>query len=76
MHTITLKASDEFYEKLNRLANRVEKTKSALIREAVLAYERQLEKEEIKKQMKKASFKVRGHLEEINLWEDTVDDGL
>jgi len=47
MKTITLKADDNFDARLVRLAERLGTTKSAVIREAVGSYERQVEREDL-----------------------------
>lgn len=59
MKTITLKADDHFDERLVRLAVRLGTTKSAVIREAVGVYERQLDREELAKRIREASLKTR-----------------
>jgi len=59
MHTITFKSDDEFYNLLEEMVKSVNTTKSDLIRKSVLYYQSVLEKEQLKAQIKQASFNVR-----------------
>lgn len=59
MKTITLKADDSFDARLTRLAKRLDSTKSAVIREAVGRYERQVEREELARKIREASLRTR-----------------
>jgi predicted transcriptional regulator len=63
MKTITLKADDNFDARLSRLAKRLGTTKSAVIREAVGTYERQIEREELSRRIRDASLKTRPEAE-------------
>lgn len=77
MKTITLKADPKFDAELTRLAKRLHTTKSAVIREAVGEYKTKLERDEMRERLKEASLKVRDqNLEEMELWDATIGDGL
>ena len=77
MKTITLKADDNFDARLVRLAERLGTTKSAVIREAVGSYERQVEREELARRIREASLKTREEaLRTANDWDDAIADGL
>jgi predicted transcriptional regulator len=77
MHTITLKSDDTFFNMLNSMVNRLNTTRSALIRKAVVHYKENLEKEALKEQMKRASLRVReASLKECEVWDETIKDGL
>ena len=77
MHTITLKADDNFFKMLNEMATIFGTSRSELIRNAIINYKETLEKEKLKQQIKKASLKVRKEsLKIANEFEDTLNDGL
>ncbi|MFA7091994.1 MAG: ribbon-helix-helix protein, CopG family [Arcobacteraceae bacterium] len=77
MHTITLKADDNFFTTLNELVSKLGTSRSNLIRNAVINYKETLEKEQLKEQIKKASLKVRHESIQItNEFDNTLDDGL
>lgn len=59
MKTITLKADDELDETVSRLARQRNKTRSAVIREAIISYEEHLRKSALKEEIRKASMAVR-----------------
>lgn len=77
MHTITLKADDNFFTMLNEMVAKVGTSRSSLIRSAVINYKETLEKEQLQKQIQKASFKVRDQsLQMTKEFENSLDDGL
>lgn len=77
MHTITLKADDNFFTTLNELVSKLGTSRSNLIRNAVINYKETLEKEQLKEQIKKASLKVRNESIQITQeFDNTLDDGL
>jgi len=77
MHTITLKSDDTFYNTLEDMVKILQTTKSDLIRKAVIYYKNALEKEQLKEQIKNASFKVREESLKISQeFEHTLNDGL
>lgn len=77
MKTITLKADPEFDAELTRLAKRLRTSKSAVIREAVGEYKAKLDREAMRKRLREVSLKVRDQtLEELELWDVTIADGL
>ncbi len=59
MKTITVKANHEFDALLTRLAQRLNTTRSAVIRDAVRSYQQQLEREALRRQLREVSFKTR-----------------
>jgi predicted DNA-binding protein len=77
MKTITLKADDAFDARLSQLAKRLGATKSAVIREAVGVYERQVEREELARRIRDASHRTRNEAERTALELEAADaDGL
>ncbi|HHD81450.1 MAG TPA: DNA-binding protein [Campylobacterales bacterium] len=77
MHTITLKSDNDFFIMLNEMVNSLETTKSDLIRKAVIHYRSVLEREKLKKQIKKASMKTREESLRLSKeFDNTLDDGL
>ena len=77
MHTITLKTDSDFFMMLNDMVRYLDTTKSDVIRKAVLNYRDVLEKEKLKKQIKKASMRTRNDSLSISKeFDDTLDDGL
>lgn len=77
MRTITFKSDDEFYNLLENMVKSVNTTKSDLIRKSVLYYQSILEKEQLKAQIKQASFNVRNDSHKLNqAFDDALEDGL
>lgn len=77
MKTITIKASDEFAQNLVDLAGQLHLSKSELIRQAVERFRQQQEESIQKMKMQSAAKKVRAQtLEEIDDWDDSLEDGL
>ena len=77
MKTITLKADEKFDAELTGLAKRLRTTKSAVIREAVGEYKTQLDREEMRKQLREASHLLRDQTREIlEELDGTIADGL
>ena len=77
MKTVTLKADENFYDRLDRLAKHLHLSKSEVIRRSVTVYEAAIERERIRKRFKEASLKVRGANDEIiRDFEAAVADGL
>jgi len=77
MHTITLKTDSDFFMMLNDMVRYLDTTKSDVIRKAVLNYRDVLEKEKLKKQIKKASMRTRNDSLSISKeFDDTLNDGL
>ena len=77
MKTITLKADEQFDDQLTRLARQLKTTKSAVIREAVGVYQKQVDREELARRIRDASLKTRE--EAIRTAEELSDadgDGL
>lgn len=77
MKTITLKADDDFDEALTALAKDMKTTKSAVIRKAVINYRKQLDRDSLRQQVKRASEKVREQsLRICREMSDADSDGL
>ena len=77
MKTITLKADRAFDATLTELANRMDTSKSAVIREAVGEYKRQLDREALAQRIRETSLKTRQTSEQaVTDFEDTNADGL
>lgn len=77
MKTITLKADAKFDALLSRLAKRLNTTRSAVIRDAVHCYERQLDKDALRHQLENASRRTRAQAKEVDEDLDAaIGDGL
>ncbi len=77
MKTITLKADENFDALLSRLARRLNTTRSAVIRDAVHCYERELEKDALRHRLREASRKTRAQAERAGEELDAASgDGL
>ncbi|MBD3841409.1 MAG: DNA-binding protein [Campylobacterales bacterium] len=77
MHTITLKADDNFFKMLNQMVTTFGTSRSELIRNAVISYKETLEKEQLKTQIQKAPLKVRNEsLKIANEYDETITDGI
>ena len=77
MKTITLKADDKFDKTLTSLAKRTNTTKSGVIREAVLKYNKHIEREALRARLKTASLKTRRQAKQSARDFDVAnDDGL
>ncbi len=77
MKTITLKADDDFDKLLSRLAAKLDTTRSAVIREAVQSYERQLERDALRRQLREASRRTRSQATAVRRELDSATgDGL
>ena len=77
MKTITLKTDLEFFNYLDRLSKNLKKTKSQIIKEAILEYGKKLEREEIYKKMEKLSKELsedKQYLKEIKEFEALSED--
>ena len=59
MKTVTIKADAEFDALLNRLARRMNTTRSRVIRDAVRNYQQHLDREALRQQLRTASLKTR-----------------
>ena len=59
MKTITVRADREFDALVTRLARRMNTTRSGVIRDAVRSYQRHLEREALRRQLRAASVKTR-----------------
>ena len=66
MKTITLKTEDEFFNYLNSLSKKLGKPKSQIIREAVIRYGEEIEREKIHKKMEILSKKLASDKEYLN----------
>ncbi len=78
MSTITLRVDDSFSQTVSALSRELHISKTALIKEAVLAYRQQLEAKKVRDQMAKASRRVQMAAvdEDRELWDGCVADGL
>lgn len=77
MHTITLKTDDNFFAMLNELVATMGVSRSNLIRNAVISYKENLEKEQLRQQIQKASMKVRNESKKVVAeFEESLSDGL
>jgi metal-responsive CopG/Arc/MetJ family transcriptional regulator len=77
MHTITLKTDDTFFEMLNDLVAILGTTRSNLIRNAVISYKANIEQEQLRQQIQKASMMTRNESKALtNEFEEAIEDGL
>ena len=60
MKTITLKTQDDFFDQINEMAQQQHLSKSALIRKAIKAYQKQIKDEETIKKIQASSLETRG----------------
>jgi predicted transcriptional regulator len=76
MRTITLKTQDDFFEQINQMALDAHLSKSALIRKAIKAYQKQIEDREMTKRMQKDSLRARGLDDELIKDFEALDEYL
>jgi len=77
MKTITLKADERFDATLTKLAKKTNSTKSAVIRVAVLNYNKHLDREALRQKIRDASLKIRAQAKQVALDLDAANaDGL
>lgn len=77
MKTITLKADDELDATVARLAKDRNRTRSAVIREAIFSYEEHLRRTKLRARIREASLIVRGEsLQTAREFGDANADGL
>ena len=77
MKTVTIKADAEFDALLNRLAGRLNTTKSRVIRDAVRNYQLHLDREDLRKAIESASLRTRAQaLETSTEFQVANADGL
>ena len=60
MKTITLKTQDDFFDQIGKMAADQHLSKSALIRKAIKAYQKQIKNKEIIKKIQASSLEIRG----------------
>ena len=60
MKTIALKTQDDFFDQINEMAQQQHLSKSALIRKAIKAYQKQIKDEETIKKIQASSLETRG----------------
>ncbi|MBT7558691.1 ribbon-helix-helix protein, CopG family [Candidatus Woesearchaeota archaeon] len=60
MKTITLKTQDDFFDQINEMAQQQHLSKSALIRKAIKAYQKQIKDKETIKKIQASSLETRG----------------
>lgn len=77
MKTVTIKADEDFDALLTGLAGRLKTTKSRVIRDAVRNYRQFIDREDLKKQIREASFKTRKVvIEEVENLSAADSDGI
>jgi len=74
MKTITLKTKDDFFDQIGKMAADQHLSKSALIRKAIQAYQKQLKDKEMVKKMQASSLETRGMDKELIEDFDSLDD--
>jgi len=60
MKAITLKTQDDFFDQIGKMAADQHLSKSALIRKAIKAYQKQIKNKEIIKKIQASSLETRG----------------
>ena len=60
MKTIALKTQDDFFDQINEMAQQQHLSKSALIRKAIKAYQKQIKDKETIKKIQASSLETRG----------------
>ncbi|WP_456457181.1 hypothetical protein [Thermovibrio sp.] len=79
MKTYTIKLDDKFFELLESLSQRTKSPKSSVVKRALLLYKRELEKQEMLKNLLDAAEELAKdpeNLREIKELEGTLEDGL
>lgn len=77
MKTITLKADEQFDATLSKLATRLQTTRSAVIREAVGEYTRQLDRKDLAQRIREVALRASESTEQTLVdFDDTIADGL
>ena len=74
MKTITLKTQDDFFAQINQMALDAHLSKSALIRKAITAYQKQIKNREMTKRMQRDSLRARGVDDELIKDFEAIDD--
>ena len=74
MKTITLKTQDDFFAQINQMALDAHLSKSALIRKAIAAYQKQIKNREMTKRMQRDSLRARGVDDELIKDFEAIDD--
>ena len=77
MKTVTIKADAEFDALLSHLAGRLSTTRSRVIRDAVRNYQQYLDREDLRRKIRSASFKTREQALDLSADFDVANaDGL
>ncbi|SMN11647.1 hypothetical protein SPBRAN_1933 [uncultured Candidatus Thioglobus sp.] len=74
MKTITLKTQDDFFNEIGQMALDAHLSKSALIRKAIKAYQKQIKNQEMTKKMQEDSLRSRGLNDELIKDFEAMDD--
>jgi predicted transcriptional regulator len=74
MKTITLKTQDDFFEQINQMALDANLSKSAFIRQAIVAYQTKIENIKMTKKMQTDSLRSRGLDAELIRDFEALDD--
>ncbi|CAC9597160.1 hypothetical protein [uncultured Gammaproteobacteria bacterium] len=74
MKTITLKTQDDFFEQINQMALDAHLSKSALIRKAILDYQKKTKNREMAKKMREDSLRSRSMDDELIRDFEAIDD--
>lgn len=79
MKTYTIKLDDKFFDLLENLSRKTKSPKSSVVKRALLLYKRELEKQEMLKNLLDAAEELAKdpqNLKEIKELEGTLKDGL
>jgi predicted transcriptional regulator len=74
MKAITLKTQDDFFDQIGKMAADQHLSKSALIRKAIKAYQKQIKNKEIIKKIQASSLETRGMNEALFKDFEALDD--
>ena len=68
MKTFTVRLDEQFYKLLESLSQKTNKPKSNVVKEALLTYGRELEKQELLRNLVKSAKELAKELEELEIW--------
>ncbi len=74
MKTITLKTQDDFFNQINEMALEERISKSALIRKAIMDYQKKIKNRKMAKKMREDSLRARGMDDELIRDFEAIDD--
>jgi predicted DNA-binding protein len=68
LKTFTVRLDEQFYKLLESLSQKTNKPKSNVVKEALLTYRRELEKQELLRNLVESAKELAKELEELEIW--------